>query len=438
MPYFHQIVFCILILFAAFSGGSAQLTAKRDGKVDPSFGSNGITAVSVDPNHDLAGVVDLQIAPDGKIVVLGFFIPTGQYYASGLYRFLPNGQIDTSFGDNGFVLLDELPWHVGFAIKVQADNKVVLAGYKDLRTGSRTLDLMMLRLNADGSLDPSFGTGGIFLKDLSVGTVNASDGLFSLDFRRDGKIVASGTSDRVSSVVGQDRNLVVIRLTGDGVQDPSFGDNGTYQTPAGKEHSQTFGSQTATAIQSDGRILAGVSYGVYVNGPQSLPTQFSDLFRINSNGTSDNSFSNDGKLELGQGFDNFQSIHVLPDGKLRTLSGLTRISQIDTSGNFDTGFGTGGQLVASPYFSGDMAVDGSQRSVITAISTTGIFRRFLDNGELDIKFGRGGISTSNGGAEYTYASKIGINSAGDLVLAGLAGQGPKQLILTRHFGKRKL
>lgn len=201
-----------LVLLINTSVTFGQLTANRDGKVDPSFGSNGITAVSVDPNHDLAGVVDLQIAPDGKIVVLGFFMPSSQF-ASGLYRFLPNGQIDTSFGDNGFVLLDELPWHVGFAIKVQADNKVVLAGYKDLRTGSRTLDLMMLRLNADGSHDPSFGTGGIFLKDLSVGTVNASDGLYSFAFQPDGKIVAAGTSDRISSGTGYDRNLIAIRLT---------------------------------------------------------------------------------------------------------------------------------------------------------------------------------------------------------------------------------
>ncbi|NOT47954.1 MAG: hypothetical protein HOP17_09440 [Acidobacteria bacterium] len=437
MKYFHRTFTCVLVLCIVATVGFAQLTSSRDGKVDPSFGNSGITAVSVDPNLDFAGVVDLEIAPDGKIVVLGFFQPSGQR-VSGLYRFLPNGQIDTSFGENGLVLLDELPWHVGFAIKVQPDNKVVLAGYKDLRTGSPTFDLMMLRLNADGSLDTSFGTNGIFLKDLSVGKLNAADELYSLVFQTDGKIVASGTSDRISGVVGQDRNLVVIRLTGDGVLDPSFGDNGTFQTPAGKAHSQTFGSRTATALRSDGKILVGISYGVYLSAEQTLPSQFSDLFSLNSNGTTDSSFSSDGKLELGQGFDNFQSIHVLPNGKLRTLSGLTRISQIDTSGNLDAGFGTGGHLIASPYYSGDMAVDGSERSVITAITDTGIFRRFLNNGELDIKFGRGGIGTTNGGAPYTYASKLGITDSGDLVMAGIAGPGKRQLIITRHFGKRKL
>lgn len=221
MVSFHRALTLTLVLFVNAAISFGQLTANRDGKVDPSFGNNGIAAVSADPNHDLAGVIDLEIAPDGKIVVLGFFMPSGQW-ASGLYRFLPNGQLDTSFGNNGFVLLDELPWHVVFAIKIQPDNKVVLAGYKDLRTGSRTLDLMMLRLNADGSLDTSFGTNGIFLKDLSVGKVNAADSLYSLAFQPDGKIVAAGTSDRVSSGTGHDRNLVVIRLTADGALDTSF------------------------------------------------------------------------------------------------------------------------------------------------------------------------------------------------------------------------
>lgn len=191
-------------------------------------------------------------------------------------------------------------------------------------------------------------------------------------------------------------------------------------------------------MQTNGKILAGVSYGVYVNGPQSLPTQFSDLFRINSNGTSDNSFSGDGKLELGQGIDNFQEIHILPDGKLRTLSGYVRVSQIDAEGNLDADFATGGQVVAGSNSWRHMAIDAAGRSVVTDNTSTGILRRFLTDGTSDIKFGRLGVALANSGSNYTYMSRIGITDSGDLVIAGLAGEFQKQLILTKHFGKRKL
>src|SRR6185295_9692863 len=75
---------------------------------------------------------------------------------------------------------------IAFAIAIQSDGKIVVAGHSD--TGPTLSDFALARYNADGSLDSSFGVGGKVLTDFE----NDYDTAFGVAIQSDGKIVAAG------------------------------------------------------------------------------------------------------------------------------------------------------------------------------------------------------------------------------------------------------
>ncbi|ADC88827.1 hypothetical protein Thal_0191 [Thermocrinis albus DSM 14484] len=109
----------------------------------------------------------------------------------------PSGSLDTTFGRGGIVTTD-----IGTnredeakALAIQSDGKIVVVGYS--YNGTNT-DFAVVRYNPDGSLDTSFGTNGIVTTD--IGT-NSEDKAYALAIQRDGKIVVAGTSDGDFAIV---------------------------------------------------------------------------------------------------------------------------------------------------------------------------------------------------------------------------------------------
>jgi len=134
---------------------------------DPTTGfgaGTGIVTTDIGSSSNYANAVALQA--DGKIVVVGNAFATSNTSDIAVLRYNTNGTLDTTgFGSpNGYVTTNVGAFDNGFAVAVQPDNKIVVAGNADAGIGDR---LALLRYNADGSPDSGFGTGGIVTRAAS-------------------------------------------------------------------------------------------------------------------------------------------------------------------------------------------------------------------------------------------------------------------------------
>lgn len=181
------------------------------GTLDPDFNGNGIVTGSYSDGNDSTEALVIQ--EDGKIIV-GGTAPLGNNRQMSMSRYNSDGTLDTSFGDNGVVLLSTS--FVKSYIKdlaVQPDGKIIFGGYQ---WNNVTGDFILGRLNEDGSLDSSFGTDGIAVLDSGIEEVGKSMALLD-----NGKIIISG--DMAD-------HFGMARVNPDGSLDTSFGDNGFVRT----------------------------------------------------------------------------------------------------------------------------------------------------------------------------------------------------------------
>ncbi|MGF2040630.1 MAG: hypothetical protein RMZ43_035965, partial [Nostoc sp. CmiVER01] len=182
-----------------------------DGSLDGSFGTNGILTTDLGDADDANAVV---VQRDGKIVVggvVGRYAITGKV---GLVRYNSDGTLDSTFGNGGKVVL-ATNFGPGTNDKVtglvlQPDGKIVASvGYNSANSSAGAVDFKALRLNANGSMDASFGSNGFVTVDTGSG-----DEARSLALQDDGKVVLYGADDS---------GLVAARLQSDGSVDTSFG-----------------------------------------------------------------------------------------------------------------------------------------------------------------------------------------------------------------------
>src|SRR5947209_5776224 len=252
------------------------------GDLDATFGTGGRVLTDFGGG---AGARALALQADGRIVVAGLSrVGVGDDFA--LARYNPNGSLDSSFGSGGRVLTDFGLDDEARAVVLQADGKIVVAG------GSGGAFFALARYNADGTLDPSFGSEGRVCTN-----VGGRDGARALALQSDGKIVVAGFSD----VVGF--GFALARYNPDGSLDPSFGSGGRVLTGG-------VALARGLALQSDGKIVvAGFSDA---GGGQDFA-----LARYNPDGTLDLTFGTGGKVttDFG-GFDDAFALALPTDGKI--------------------------------------------------------------------------------------------------------------------------
>lgn len=262
------------------SGNEAVVTRLLpNGAFDPVFG---IRKISIAGRSSTAYAIAVQ--PDGKILVAGeTTVGTSLTADFFVTRLMPNGTADPNFGspNNGYVVTDLGAMQQDDRannILLLPDGKIVLTGTSADET---SLDIMpaALRLNADGSLDGTFGTGGQFVgpgMTQQQGLLRLASGLLP-----DGKIILA--THRLNPQ-GTDDDLLLLRLTGAGQLDNSFGTNGLKELPhAGNDLAYHL------FIQPDGKILMG---GFQVDDPTSTTDML--VARCLSDGSPDLSFSGDG------------------------------------------------------------------------------------------------------------------------------------------------
>ena len=137
----------------------ARLTP--NGALDPNFGGDGRVTVAFDIGGNLDDeALELIVAPDGSIFVTGVATDNGYDFAA--VKLFPDGTLDPSFGTGGKVTV---PFDLGgsnndisYGSALQPDGKLVIAGY--VQVSATDYDIALVRLNANGSLDSTFGFAG--------------------------------------------------------------------------------------------------------------------------------------------------------------------------------------------------------------------------------------------------------------------------------------
>ena len=244
---------------------SALVRYNPDGSLDTTFSGDGKLTTTFGSNDTIGR--SLAVQADGKILLAGYSGGTHSNFA--LLRYNTNGSLDTSFDADGGVTTD-----IGYdsndygnAVAVQADGRIVVVG-------SSSGDFAVARYNSNGSLDTSFSGDGRLTTAIGTG----DDVGNCLALQADGKILVAGSSHD-----GSYGYFAVVRYHADGSLDAGFGGDGMVTTAIGSAYDWVGG----VALQADGKIVvAGSSW----NGRDYDVA----LVRYNSDGSIDTSFNGDG------------------------------------------------------------------------------------------------------------------------------------------------
>ena len=347
-----------------------------DGSLDTSFGEAGHVVTSGFDGQGLGATMQA----DGKIVVAGL-IDADTTPRVAVYRFTADGELDTSFGVGG--VADTTAPGLGIipvGVQVQSDGKIVVAG-------GDGEDFYVVRLDTDGSLDATFGDGGVTQVDIS--NFEQASGLVILP---GGGILVGG----LTNTNGYD--FALIKLTAAGVLDSAFGDDGVVVTQVGSGLDASY----SITVQPNGQILQA-GYAQSSNG-----VDFA-LVRYAADGTLDADFGTGGIVttRVGSGQGQGTSVEVLPDGKILVGGGILRGNSYDfgvvrynSDGSLDTSFGGGDGIAVVdlgtqqdlPF---DMVVQGDGKIVLFGFGLPNGYdfglARFNADGSLDTTFHQTGL-----------------------------------------------
>lgn len=173
-----------------------------------------------------------------------------------LMRLKVDGTPDSTFGSNGTATIPGENAQLG-PVQLQADGKIVVGGYVqhylDLVTGRNATDLLLARLNPDGSLDRGFGNNGLVTEDVA----GRDDKAAALALAADGKIVVAGWDFNFLGDPGMaNARPFLLRFLPDGTADATFADGGKVLVAVpGSWYAETH----AVSIQPNGDIVLSTS-----------------------------------------------------------------------------------------------------------------------------------------------------------------------------------
>lgn len=399
------------------SSVSVQATA---GSLDSSFGTNGVTITSFTPYDDIAA--DFAFDSSGKIIVGGTTRASSSSNTTGaLARYNPNGSLDTSFGTGGKVVLPPYAVETNSTVtKVLFDSSGRLITLSNNKSLSSTISIM--RFNANGSFDSTFGTGGI-VKPSPVYVNKAID-------------AAIDASNRLLVLMD---NLTVARFNPDGSRDTSFG-TGSFATATVPAVTGSSGQySTSLTLDASGRIL--VSGSVYY--PKGNPDFV--VGRLTPDGLVDSAFGTNGSTAINVGSANSYDVSPLVnvDGSGNVvLTGQTPsptqtttqdfdigLVRLNPDGSLDLSFGNGGKAIIAITSKTDTptssAIDTSGRIVLSGIANrpSGNLGDFMvarvnSNGTPDTGFGTNGVVITALTVNQDWANKVGIDSNGKILAVG--------------------
>ncbi len=311
-----------------------------DGSIDSSFGNSGKLITHFDGYREGQGWSCIKVQPDGKIVVAGTNYQPDHNHSGGpnlegdivMARLKLDGSYDSSFGNNGIVITELGKNEQIYALALQADGKIILAGTSDIAYGYAP-QMLVVRYNADGKLDNTFGNGAGY----AIYPETADDA-YAVAVQPDGRIVLGGDYSVHS-------RYMLVRYMPDGTIDNSFGTNGRVLT----KFNENGGDElriNSLLIDKDQNIVAG--------GIADMNNMV--VARYKPDGSLDNSFDADGTktLHFGNQPSNLNTLLLQDDGKLLLAGGVggsglytsdIALARLLPDGAYDSSFGTNGQVV---------------------------------------------------------------------------------------------
>jgi uncharacterized delta-60 repeat protein len=440
--------------------GASQIAVVRynpDGSLDSTFGSGGevffhFNALS---SSDAPGAVALDAS--GHIVVAG---STNTYNVQefAVARLNNDGSFDSSFGSGGKAILPRFfqgspyfEYDYASSVALDASGHIVLAGGAlGYHSGGYNNQFAVARLNADGSLDSSFGSGG----ETTVSSFTGGSYSYESDYAArvaldaSGHVIVAGTASGFLSG-SYSGSFAVTRLNSDGSLDNSFGSGGKAIVPHFSTGGGDYDNALGLALDTSGRLVLAGSASDYVSG-YGYTHRFA-VARLNANGSLDSSFGSGGQTTVSfstGGYDNSNAVGLALDASGRLVVAGTAygysdgsrfaVTRLNGDGSLDSSFGSGGKTTISygsySYVVG-VALDASGRVVVagtyypdTAAVASIAVTRLGSNGSLDASWGSGGRVTTAipGGTSSDYATNMTITQPdGKIIVVGTSyGPGP--------------
>jgi uncharacterized delta-60 repeat protein len=427
---------CLSLFAAAVLVCTAHYAAAQAGSLDPTFGTNGIVATSLRTASSFA------LQSDGKIVLAGLG-DLGDGVADTLIRLNTNGSLDTSFGESGVANFTPPGITAApngfFAMAIQPNGEIVAAEVTTTEQGGYYSFVQVVRVESNGSLDASFGSGGF--------TTTTSIPFTPYDVSGTQALALALQSDGSILVASSYSNLMA-RFTSSGQLDATFGSGGLVNLA--DQGPNTSFAPTRIVVETNGKILV-TSGGV----PPTPLVQAGTIGLYNSNGSLDRTLGAAGTVASVA---SASALLQQTDGKIVVAGSLTSklnlppassavgfgVVRYTSSGVVDKSFGRGGVTVAdfgtNAPLSGAFAVAIQSNGELVAggAAAQGPFNlsfnspfalaRFTSSGALDTSFGSGGLVTTtlvSGSGVYSYVNGLAIQSDGKIVAAGntLVGQG---------------
>jgi uncharacterized delta-60 repeat protein len=264
-----------------------------NGTLDLGFGDGGMTVLGFGRRFQTANAVALT--PAGRIVIAGS-TSNGITSRSAVARFLRDGRLDDTFGDDGRVTTDVSPSGEQLTdVTVQPDGRIVAVGWAE---GSLVPSFSAVRYLADGRLDDGFDFDGVARMDVSVG----SDKGLGVALQPDGSLVIVGSA----AANGRDE-WGLVRVGPHGHLDDTFGDGGSLVTRFGPG----FDEAAAVSVQRNGRLVVAGS----IRNGSDLDM---GLLRLKPGGRRDLTFGAGGRVlcDFAGGSDAAWDLTIQTDGKI--------------------------------------------------------------------------------------------------------------------------
>lgn len=385
---------CLLLIAATALGD--------DGDIDTGLAGGSVLLPLPAPLEGSVRGVAIRAAPDGKILVLGEHAPIGGPGPATaiLYRLLPNGALDSTFGFNGVSLFSANEVQFAASLELGPNGTILVGGSTNEPlplAGVTPFVWNVIRFNADGLRDNSFGDEGVLQIPLpqSVAAV-----LSDLAVSPTGEVVAVGTNRTDPATV----NLAIAKITAGGTLDPSFGAGGVSQAQLGI--GGAFLNETIpnhVLLEPDGRIVIAGQLRVILQVGQDLIESSSWLLaRVSATGLFDTTFNGSG-YRLGD----FTQLEA--DSRNDRLARVARLANGSYIGSGD--FATG------------------------ATDNLGGLVRVTGNGALELGWGFQGLAAFHYDAASTFNDTAGlvVDPAGRLVIVGTT-----RIAMTNHAGYARI
>ena len=348
-------------------------TTGTGGLLDTSFNGTGEEVLSASAMTVSQFEGDVAVQSDGKIVSVGQ-VSTKSGWAMQVVRLNSDGSLDTSFNGTGLATINVgSGWSEGHAVAIQPDGKILVGGRASLTGDKNGVEDVVARLNANGTLDTTFGNGG---------RKGAGGGIWQYNPTSNSERV-----DRLAVLTDSSGNMTGVMVEADGF------------TSTGRAFAAiklTASGQTDTTFGTGGVTLVNVGY---VNDtPQGMAVTPSG-----------------GVVMVGDAGRQGVIVVLTPTGQLDTTFNGTgyRVDQLSPDQSPTTYFDA---VAVQPAAGGGYGVVVSG-AVTEAGSGNGLVARYTSSGQLDTTFASGGLFTTAATAEFT---EVALEADGSVVVSGYA------------------